>query len=280
MKNLPKIFIIAGLIIIFALLFFYTYFLRGDIIRLKTTLKKEVKSGDIVIYFPDWEKNDILSLDGLPIIVSQEKHYLNLYGFKRTFIVKNTKSYTNKDIPILNEMLLNKRYNAGRYEVEEYRLPFFNLSSQIDNIEVYLEQDEHQTECKKESQKYKCGESGWQYVGLTTVDINGQLAECIWAHPIGGKKIIIRANLPIMISGNFIFYGALASTSGFDYNKPEIDINIFINEKKVFSSKVLREREWLKNKFTFKEEKGRSLKIEIYTPSEYKNHFCFNIEAF
>ncbi|MCX7959231.1 MAG: hypothetical protein N3B13_09305 [Deltaproteobacteria bacterium] len=281
MKNLPKIIIAAGLIIIFSLLFFYLYFLKADLIRLKGTLKKILRKGDIVIFFPDWEKNDILSLNGLPVTVSQDRQYLNLYGFKRAFIVKNTKHYHNKNFPLLNEMLPNKRFTSGMYEVEEYQLPLWNLSEHSEHFRVYVLNGNEKNECRKdEDKKYRCGDMGWQYVGLATVDINGQQSECIWAHPIGGKKIIIETELNPAISGNFIIYRGLATTSGFDINKPEIFSDVYINENKVFTASISRQREWLKDKFNIKEEKGKSLRIEIFSPQEYKNHFCFNIEAF
>lgn len=280
MKNLPQIFIIAGLIIIFSLLFFYFYFLKADVIKLKNTLKKEVKKGDIMVFFPDWEKNDILSLDGLPIVVSQERHYLNLYGFNRAYIIKNIKTFQNKDLPLLNEMLLNKRFTIGRYEIEEYSLPLWNLSSYMNNLTVYITDDTVKRACQKEGEKYKCGDMGWQYVGLATVDINGQQAECIWAHPIGGKRITIETTLPRSIAGDFVVYRALASTSGFDFDKPEVITDIFINDDKVFSSAVHRQREWQKDKFVFKNQGNKILKVDIFSPREFKNHFCFNVEAF
>ncbi len=280
MRNLPGVFIIAGLIIIFALLFFYLYFIKADILRLKENLKKEIKKGDIIVFFPDWEKNDILSLEGLPVIVSQDRQYLNLYGFRRAFIVKNTKTFQSKALPLLNEMLLNRKFSSGRYDVEEYALPLWNLSSQINDIGVYVSDETEKRACLKETGKYRCGDMGWQYVGLSAVDINGQQAECIWAHPIGGKNIIIETQLPRSVSGNFIIYRALASTSGFDFDKPEVITNLFINDEKVFSSAIHRQKEWQKDKFAYKSDTGRTLKIEIFSPREYKNHFCFNIEAF
>ncbi|MCX7943973.1 MAG: hypothetical protein N2746_05630 [Deltaproteobacteria bacterium] len=281
MKNLPQIFIMVCLIVIFTLLFFYLYFLKADILRLKGMLKDKIKKGDIIIYFPDWEKNDILSLDGLPIIVSQERHYLNLYGFDRMFIIKNTKTFPNQGFPILNEVAFTKRFSVGRYTVEEYKLPLWNFSSVIDNLNVLVSDVDGKRTCQKDiEKKYKCGDMGWQYVGLVTVDINGQFAECIWAHPIGGKNIIIETELPFTLYGKYIVYTALASTSGFDSNKPEIVFSVFINNKKVFSSSIHRQREWLKDKFEFREEKGKAIRIEIFSPQEYKNHFCFNIEAF
>ncbi len=280
MKDLPKVFIIAGIIIIFILLFFYLYFLKKDIIRLKSALKNEVKKGDIILFFPDWEKNDILSLDGLPIITSQENQYLNLYGFNRLFLIKNTKHYKKTSIPIINELLLNKKSSIYPYDIEEYRLPAFNLSDRINELRVSVSDEKTRNICPKEHNKFICGEKGWQYIGLTTVDINGQTTECIWAHPIGKKKIIIEADIPAAIAGDFILYRALASTSGFDHNKPEIIIEIFINNEPITSYKVSNSREWQKNKFSYKKDRAINLRMEITTPQEYKHHLCINMEAF
>ncbi|MGB9599721.1 MAG: hypothetical protein ACP5QK_09485 [Myxococcota bacterium] len=280
MKDLPKIFIIASLIIIMGLLFFYLYFFKMDLMRVKFTLKKELKKNDIVIFFPDWEKNDILSLDGLPLITTQENQYINLFSFKRAFIVKNTHHYKNENLPILNEMLLNKRFVVGNYRVEEYKLPDFNLSENINRLRVFLFDSENKKECPHQDNLYKCQEMGWQYVGLSVVDVNGQKAECIWAHPIGGKKIIIESEIIPALSGNFVFYQALASTSGFDFNKPEVKTDIFINDRAVHSATIARSKEWQKSRFTFKDGRAKILRVEIFSNAEYKNHFCFNIEGF
>lgn len=280
MKNLPKIIIIAALIIILSLLFFYLYFFKADLIRLKVSLKKELQKNDIVIFFPDWEKNDILSLDGLPLITSLENQYLNLFSFRRAFVVKNSRHYKKENLPLINEMLLNKKYSIGNYRVEEYKLPDFNLSEMIDKLNVFVLDADSKNQCSYEKNVYKCGEMGWQYVGLSVVDINGQKAECIWAHPIGGKKVIIEAQLVPRLAGDFIFYQALASTSGFDIKKPEVKTEIFINNLPVHSASISGSKEWNKSKFSFKREKPKSLRVEIFSPAEYKNHFCFNIEAF
>ncbi len=278
-KNLPRILILASLVLVLGLLFFYFYFIKADIIRLRSYLKNEIKKSDIILFFPDWEKNDILALDGFPVITSKENHYINLYGFNRLFIIKNTKRYNNKSIPIKNEMLLNRKLGKGIYSIEEFRLYGFNLTEQIEKFRVSIEVDDKKSSCPFDNGVYKCGTMGWQYVGKATVDVDGQQAECIWAHPMGGKKIIIEADLPVTISGDFVFYRALASTSGFDPSKPEVITKIFINDQQVLSSTTSRNREWIKEKFSFKNPKPSRLRIEIFTTQEYKNHFCFNLEA-
>jgi hypothetical protein len=280
MKDLPKIFILSGLVIILALLFFYFYFFRIDLYRIKQRLKKEIKRGDIVLFLPDWEKNDILALDGLPLFTSSAREYVNLYGFTRLFIIQNRRHYKPTSTPLLNELFLNKRLDFGHYQLEEFRLPDFNLSSYVDSLKVSIEDEKGRRVCPREKDKYKCGDMGWQYVGLATVDVNGQMAECIWAHPIANKRIIIEADLPSGLAGNFVFYRALSSTSGFDPIKPEVQTAIFINDRHQFSSVLIRQREWVKDRFKFGDGSPQSLRIEVTTPQEYKNHFCFNLEAF
>lgn len=278
-KNLPQILILAGLILILGLLFFYFYFIRVDIIKVKSLIRKELQKTDLLLFFPDWEKNDILSFDGLPVITSKENQYINLYGFKRLFIVKNTKYYRNSGIPVLNDMLFNKKTNIGIYSVEEFSLYSFNLSEHTREFRVYTEDTGKRELCPLERERHRCGRMGWQYVGMEKVDIDGQRAECIWAHPIGGKKIIIEAALPPTLAGNFVFYRALASTSGFDTIKPAVSTTIFINDEHTYSSTISHKREWIRDRFTFKAERPSRLRIEIFTPQEYKNHFCFNLEA-
>jgi len=280
MKDLPKIIILSVLVIILSLSFVYFYFFKLDLYRLKQHLKKDIKRGDIVLFLPDWEKNDILALDGLPIFTSSQNQYVNLYGFKRLFVIKNTMHYKSSSIPLINEMFSNKKMNFGPYNLEEFRLPDFNLSDKVERLRVSVEDENGRRSCTKEKDKYRCGDMGWQYVGLTTVDINGQMSECIWAHPIGEKRIIIESDLPVGLSGNFIFYRALASTSGFDTVKPEVQTAIYINDKPQFSSVTIRQRDWIKDRFKFPESNPKSVRIEITTPQEYKNHFCFNLEGF
>lgn len=280
MKDLPKVTLIALFIVILSLSFFYFYFFKLDLVKLKSTLKREVKKGDIVLFVPDWEKNDILSLDGLPIITSLENQYLNLYTFRHLFVVKNTSHYKNTAFPLLNEVLLDRGFNIGRYRIEKYRLPDFNLSEYMESLKVYLKSEEDKRECVKEKGIYRCGEMGWQYVGLADVDVNGQKAECIWAHPIGGKTIVIESEIIPKIAGRFFMYSALASTSGFDSNKPEVKTSLFINGKLALTTSISNRREWIKKSFSSGLERPKDLRIEIFSEREYKNHFCFNIEAF
>ncbi|MBI5526290.1 MAG: hypothetical protein HY897_08140 [Deltaproteobacteria bacterium] len=257
-------------------------FFRADWRAAAAAIQAEYKPGDAVVMFPSFLRDEVFNFKGMAAVAPKEDSYVNFHGFSRLWAAINTK-YTpgNSDrLPLKNDVRVEKEIKRGSVVIRLYPLPSFNATQvfKAGKVAVYGISDAKRELCEKRANgTFKCGHETWQFVGAHKVDIAGQGAECIWAHPMSKKQIEIEFPAPAV--SKLHVYSAFADTGSGGGYVPPVRFGLYQGGKAIKEYVHPQRSGWTKHVVTSKLDPELPLVAKVTTDQEGRQHWCFNIEA-
>jgi hypothetical protein len=257
-------------------------FFRADWRAAAAAIRAEYRPGDAVVMFPSFLRDEVFNFKGMAAVAPKEDSYVNFHGFARLWAAVNTK-YTpgNSDrLPLKNDVKPQKEIKRGSVVIRQYALPSFN-STQVfraGGASVYGISEGKRGPCEKRADgTFRCGPESWQFVGAHKVDIGGQQAECIWAHPMSKKQIEIE--FPAPFASKLHVYSAFADTGSGGGYVPPVRFGLYQNGKPLKENVHPQRSGWTKHVVSTKLDPGAPLVARVTTDQEGRQHWCFNIEG-
>ena len=255
-------------------------FFRADWRDAARTIRAEYRPTDAVAIFPSWMREEVFNFEGMAAVVPKEDTYVNFHGFDRLWTVVHTK-YTsgNSDkVPLRNELPVEKEIRHGAMVIRRHTLPSFNATGAFKDAKVYGVTPGGREPCERKGDgTWKCGGESWQFVGPHKVDIAGQGAECVWAHPMSSKKIEIE--FPGAALKNLMILTAFADSGSGGGYVPPVKFGVYQGDKVIKEYVHPQRSGWTRNAVNFATDPALPIIVRVSTEQEGRQHFCFNIEA-
>lgn len=253
-------------------------FYRADFAKAARQVKASYMQGDVVAIFPSWMREEVFEFNDMAVVVPREGSYVNFHGFDRLWTVTNTK-YAQDRFQLKNEAGLVKEWTEGNISIKLFTLPSFNATGVFRDAGVFVQDGEVRKPCRKtDGSKWMCGGQHWQFAGPLKVDVSGTGAECIWAHPMAGRPVVIE--FPTARSyDKFQVYTAFTDSGAGGGPVPPVKLEV-LQEGRLIKEVVHPQREgWSRASARFVSAAGKPIVARITTEQEGRQHWCFNIEA-
>ncbi len=155
----------------------------------------------------------------------------------------------------------------------------FDALRALQRVDV-LRQEGVPLRCEASFGRFRCGPADWNYVGATTLTIDGRQQPCIWMHPHDEGPLVLRFAIPAGYDGlNASF--ALADAAADESRDTVITVSV-VDEQEAASSvemAVRFERGWQDSVIRLDPAIDHQVRIEVQADDPGMAHLCGRVSA-